>query len=487
MARPAKRPILATFLAGAAAACATVASTPENPQIVPSQRAQAAEQHSDLLAQFGGAYEGPQAAYVSRVGQRVAAAAGVADQCTFTLVNTDVVNAFAVPGCYIYVTRGLLGIINSEAELASVLGHEVGHVVADHSERRQNRTLLSGLGALIVGVVTGSGELAQLAGQTAQLYTLQYSRGQEHEADDLGIRYLTEAGYDPYAAADLLEALLDHDQLESRIRGRDEANAIPEWARTHPLTAERIARATERARATGLGPDARPEQEADYLAVLDGMLYGDDPAQGFVTGRTFAHPQLRLAFEAPQGFALTNSTRAVLIEGPGELRAQFSGGALPAAGLEAYVSAVLQQLLGQTQAQVGAAQRTTVNGIETLVVPARAQTQQGAVDVVVAAYRFDSDSAYHFIGLAPAGRSQAFEPLFRSFRRLSAAEAATLRPRRFRVVTIRSGETIDDLASRMAFDAHQVERFVMLNDVPPDQPLRPGEPVKLVVYGSAGG
>src|SRR3712207_3233779 len=174
--------LLSLFLAGCS-------RDPEDyqPDIQESERQLGAEQHPQLLAEFGGSYDAPEAAYVRRLGEKVAAAAGLQGQCTFTLVNSDVVNAFAVPGCYIYMTRGLMSVVNSEAELASVLAHEVGHIVADHSERQQRRSLWRQLGVAAVGLFTGSERLTRLAGNAAQYFTLRYSRGQEFEADDLEI------------------------------------------------------------------------------------------------------------------------------------------------------------------------------------------------------------------------------------------------------------------------------------------------------------
>ncbi|HYD73119.1 MAG TPA: M48 family metallopeptidase, partial [Candidatus Binatia bacterium] len=231
------------------AACATIDSTPDAPSITQNDRAHATQAHPQILQQLGGAMEGPSGAYVAQIGERIANAAGVPNGCTFTLVNSDVPNAFAIPGCYIYVTRGLMALMNSEDELASVLGHEVGHVVADHAARRQNTATLSGLGAVLAGILTGSGEIAQAAGQAAQLYALSYSRDQEFEADDLGVRYLQRAGYSPHAAADLLRSLGAQETLSARVANRDAASATPSWARTHPLSADRVARATAQANA----------------------------------------------------------------------------------------------------------------------------------------------------------------------------------------------------------------------------------------------
>jgi predicted Zn-dependent protease len=473
---------LAASTALLAAACATIDSTPEAPSISQGERTQAAQQHPQILAQFGGEVEGPTASYVDGIGERIATAAGVPGQCTFSVVNTEVPNAFAVPGCYIYITRGLLAIMNSEDELASVLGHEVGHVVADHSARRQNTAALGGLGAIVVGILTGSGDLAQVAAQAATLYTLNYSRDQEFEADDLGVRYLGSAGYNPYAAADMLNSLGLASALNARIAGRDAESAIPTWARTHPLSADRVTRANAQAQATGAVRGQPPEAVRPYLQAVNGLTYGDDPEQGFVIGRTFAHPVLRIAFDAPQGFTLTNTSTAVLIGGPNNLRGQFGGAALPAGGVEAHARAVMQQVLGQAPSQVGQVQRTTINGLEAAILPARAQTQSGqVVDVSVAAYRV-GDRAYHFITVAPTGTGGPFGSMIQSMRTLTAQQAAALRERRLEVVTVRSGDTAQSLAQRMAFDDFKLDRFLAINGLDAGAQLRAGEQVKIVTF-----
>jgi predicted Zn-dependent protease len=451
------------------------------PSVNPEERAQAEKQHPQLLAEFGGAWEGPEAAYVKQLGETLAGAAGLPDQCTFTMVNTDVVNAFAVPGCYIYVTRGLFGIVNSEAELASVIGHELGHIVAQHSQRRQKRGVWSGIGALAVGVITGSETLANMAARGAQFYTLSYSRKQEYESDDLGIRYLAQAGYDPYAAADMLESLADHDVYQAQTRHLDEANAIPAWARSHPLTDDRIKRANRTAEATGHGPDVLPDHEDRFLKQVDGLLWGDDPEQGYVLGRRFIHPGMGIQFEAPEGFFLTNSPRAVLIDG-GEVRGQFGGAVMPPGGLPAYVDALMREVLGQAaNAKIGPAQRTVVNGVDAIVVPAVVQGQQGQAEVTVTAFQGRGREGFHFITAGGVGNEQAILSLIGSFRLLSPAEAASLKPRKIRVVTVGQGDTIATMARRMAVPDHHLEAFLMLNDRDPKPELRPGERVKLIV------
>ena len=456
-------------------------SAPETaPEIEEAERRLGAEQHPQLLAQFGGAYEGPEAAYVAAIGERMAEAAGLGGQCRFTLVNTDVVNAFAVPGCYIYVTRGLFGLVNSEDELASVLAHEVGHIVGDHSERQQRRSVLRGLGVAAVGLITGSERLGRLAGQAAELFGLRYSRAQEYESDDLGIRYMRQAGYDPHAAADMLGALARQEQF---LGGAVDASGIPEWARTHPLTENRIQRARDTATQTGVGPDQIAEREAPYLREVDGLLYGDDPEQGFVLGRRFVHPVMRIGFDAPPGFSLTNSPQAILISGPDGLRGEFGGGRYGRGGLESYVSALLQQMLGNTPARIGEPQRARVNGVPALFVPVMIEAQGGTAQLQVAAYAGAGGQAYHFIMVSngESGGSQAIADLFSSFRFLSDAQAASLRPRVIRTVRVGPGDTLQSLAARMAAD-QPLDLFLTLNGRTRDEPLRPGELVKIVSY-----
>ncbi|MCR5880602.1 hypothetical protein [Phenylobacterium sp. J367] len=220
---------------------------------------------------------------------------------------------------------------------------------------------------------------------------------------------------------------------------------------------------------------------------MDGLVYADDPSQGFVDGRRFAHPGMGIAFEAPGGFSLTNSPEAVKIQGPqgSNLAAEFSGGRLGRGGLEDYAYAVLRQAAGQTPVQAGRPERTRINGVEAVILRGYARTRSGGVELTVAAYSPGGDSAYHFLALAPSGRAAGLDPLIGSFRRLSAEEARALRPRRIEVVTVGPRDTAETLAQRMAFEDLRRERFELINGLAPGQPVRPGQRVKLVTYGRA--
>jgi predicted Zn-dependent protease len=476
--------ITASLAAIAAAGQGLAQSAPR--AISQSSASKAAQQHPQIIEEFGGAETGARGAYVTNVGSKIAAASrvpGGANAFRITTLNSPVMNAFAVPGGYVYITRQLLGLMDDEAELASVLGHEVGHIAARHSESRQTRGLLSQLGALAVGLVTGSSQIAQVAGQVSQGLFLSFSRSQEFEADELGIRYMTAAGYDPAASPTLLASLGAATALEARAAGRNDERSVPNWARTHPLSEDRVRRATQRAQATrrvGVGLRNRDQ----FLAQLDGLLIDDDPRQGIVEGRQFLHPDLRLGFSVPQGYGIQNGVRAVSVSGANG-QAQFSTGAYNG-NMSTYIGQVFRSIAGQQagQLQIPEPRSTTVNGIPAAYSTARAQTQQGAVDVTVFAYQVDSNRAYHFVTLTPGGSGLgAFSSMVSSLRRLSASEAAAIRPRVIDVVTVRAGDTVQSLANRMAYNDLKLDRFLTLNSLQANSPLRAGDKVKLVVYG----
>jgi len=466
-------------------AVALLASSPATAQISLVERQQGAQFRTQILQQFGGAYTGPGNALVQRVGRRMAIASGISrdgSDCTVTLLNSTIVNAFATPGCFIYTTRGLLAIVQDEAELASVLGHEIGHVAAHHARARQNRSTIAGLGALAASVLTGSQTVGRLASGLGQRYVLGFSRDQEYEADGLGVRYMTQAGYAPFESPAMLQALADNDALQARLNGVDPQAKIPSWARSHPLTSDRIARAATLARQTGLQPGEGRVATNEYLAGIDGLLWGDDPEQGYIDGPVFAHPKIRISFRAPPGFMLQNSPAAVQIVGESG-KAQFGGGGIaPGEDIAGYAARVARAIVGQTPVQSGAPQRLSINGFDAVVLPMRAQANSGAVDVTVAAYQGGPGVAYQFIIIAPAGKAAEFDPLLNSLRRLSPAEAAALRSRMIRVVTVAKGDTIASIAGAMAFTDGRIDRFRALNEIAPGQAIQVGEHLKTIVY-----
>lgn len=448
-----------------------------------------AKAHPELLNEFGGLYQGPQAAYVTRIGQKIAVQSGLSNaQSDFTvsLLNSPVNNAFAIPGGYVYVTRQLLALMNDEAELASVMGHEVGHVAAQHAKKRNSRATTGTLGAIaatVLGAALGGGEGAklgqQVGGQLAQRWVLGYSRAQEYQADDLGVAYLVKADYDPMASSTMLASLAAQTALDARRSGKTE-KSLPEWASTHPDPASRVVRAQQKAAATG---SASKTRNADaFLQALDGMLYDDDPKQGVVEGQVFKHPDLRMTFSAPQGYVMVNGSDAVVVSGSGG-KAQLQGGN-HAGDLRGYVGKVFQAVGGQnTQLNYGTVATSTINGLSVASATATTNTQSsGAVDVTVYAYEFSPTSAFHFVILAPAGQGAGpFSPMVQSMRRMTAEQAAAVKPRRVDIVTVRSSDTVQSLAARMAYPDYQVDRFRTLNALGPNDLLKAGRKVKVIV------
>jgi len=450
-------------------------------------KATGAKQHPQLLEEFGGAYSGPQAKYVETVGRRIAVQSGLSNaqgDFTVTLLNSPVNNAFAIPGGYVYVTRQLMALMNDEAELAGVLGHEVGHVAAEHGQRRQKTSQRNAIGGGLLQVLTGAllgdsalGSLLQRGiGTGTQLLTLKFSRTQEYEADDLGIRYLASAGYDTRALSSMLASLAAQSSLDARVSGN--ARSVPEWASTHPDPASRVGRAAQIAQRSGAKATNR-DREA-FLKALDGVVYGDDPKQGVIEGSRFRHPDLRLAFTAPQGFGMENGASAVSITGSGG-QAQFAAGA-SSGDLSAYVNNVLAKLGGGGAVPQGTVERTTVNGLPAAWRTVRANSQSGQVDATVFAYDFGGGKAYHFVLLTAAGQGIGpFASMVDSVQRLSAQDAGAIKSRRVSVVTVKTGDTVQSLARRMAYSDLQLERFLTLNALTAQSVLRPGQQVKIVL------
>jgi predicted Zn-dependent protease len=458
------------------------------------ERQQGSEAHPQLMQEFGGAYNGRQAAYVTRVGQNIAQQSGLgnANEFTVTLLNSPVNNAFAIPGGYIYVTRQLMALMNDEAELAGVLGHEVGHVAAQHSQKRQSaatrNTILGVLGSVLGGAIGNAGGLAGGLGgllqnnalKVAQLATLGFSRSQELQADQLGVQYLLSAGYDTGALSTMLASLANQTALDARLSGSN-SGSLPAWASTHPDPASRVKNGETLARKAG--GTGRMRNADAFLAQVNGITYGDDPAQGVVEGQDFLHPDLKLKFTAPAGYAMQNGSAAVTIAGNGG-QAQFSM-AQYNGDMQSYITSVVRGVAGEkSNINVGNVQRTTINGLPAAYTSVRANTQQGQVDLTVYAYEFSKTQAYHFIALTPAGQAGVFNSLYSSMRRLSTAEAGQVRHRKVEVVTVKSGDTIASLSGRMAYSQYQQDRFLVMNRLAANTRLTPGQKVKIVTYAA---
>lgn len=460
-----------------------------------AEKQQGAEAHQQIMREFGDAYTGAQAAYVRNVGQNIAVQSGLSSartDFTVTLLNSPVNNAFALPGGYIYTTRQLLALMNNEAELAGVLGHEVGHTAARHARQRESRARRNAILGVLASVLGGAigdnggllggigGFLQNNAMQAAQLATLSFSRSQETEADDLGIRYLAGAGYDPAALSTVLASLAAQNALDVQASGQS-ARAIPEWASTHPDPASRVRRALTVAQTMHVA-NSRTNRDG-FMTAVNGVLYGDDPHQGVVEGRNFLHPDLRLGFSVPSGYGMQNGTTQVAISGQGG-QAIFTTLAFSGDRGD-YLRRAFASVAGENaRIQPGEMRETSVNGIPAFYATTRVNSGQQVVDLTIFAYAFSASQAFHFAAIAPAGRTSQWDAMFGSVRRLSASEAAAIRPRRISVVSVRRGDTIASLSGRMAYDNLREERFRVLNALAAGSALTLGQRVKIVTYAN---
>jgi predicted Zn-dependent protease len=471
----------------AAALAITPAAAQRAHYLDPRDVAEAQKENAQIVEELGGAETGPRAAYVESVGRRVGAYSGVANAgqaLHFTTLNSAVENAFSVPGGYVYITRQLMGIMGDESQLAFALGHEVGHIAANHAHQREEYAAQNPLGVLgrILGAVFGDRFMGSILQVRAKLQQLSFSREQEYEADTLGLRYMIAAGYDPAGAAQLLSALSRTTALEARVQGRTNRQT-PEWASTHPLSENRMQRALQEARATGRLGTGLHNRDV-FLNQLEGVYVDDDPAQGVIDGPVFTHPDLRIQFRVPTGYLMSNGTFAVTVSGSAG-KAQFSGGRYNGS-LDNYILRVFEQLTrGQVELAIPQPRRTTINGMPAAYTTAHVRTDSGLIDVSVMAYQWDPQHIYHFVMLTQGGTGIGpFTPMVNSLRRITQAEAAAIRPRIIHVVRVKPGDTLQSLASRMAYRDFKLDRFLVMNGLTANSRLAPGQRVKLVIYGA---
>jgi predicted Zn-dependent protease len=446
------------------------------------------ENHPKIIKEFGGEYGSPELRrYVASIGQLLARTVERQDlEYKFTVLNSDIVNAFATPGGYVYITRGLMALADDEAELAGVLAHELGHLTALHHAKRYGKGMLANI--LLTGAAIVTGQVApqarggiMQAGQSFAVGLLQgFSRENEFESDDLGVRYLARVGYDPGAMAGFLRKLRAHSRLSARLRGEapDKVDQF-NYLATHPAPIERVRRAEAKARATRV---RAPMTARDvYFGKIDGMLYGGDPKQGFVRGRVFLHPDLRFRFEVPKGFRLFNSPKAVVAFGPKGSRIIFDQAPKPSDGkLTSYLTDVWARGASLTDVE-----KISINGLEAATGLTRLRAKQGVLDVRLLAIRVDLKTIYRFLFLTPGELTRTLARDLRrtiySFRQLDEPEAMSLRPRRIDIIRVAPGDTVASLARRMPFEDFAVERFRVLNGLAADTRPATGRRVKIVV------
>lgn len=432
----------------------------------------ARDQHPKILAAYGGEYSDArlERMVAKIVGTLTAETSGGGQAYRITILNSPNVNAFALPGGYLYITRGLLTLANDSSELAAVLSHEMAHVTADHGLERQQREEEETLATQVVDEVLSDNPTARAALVRGKLRLAQFSRNQELEADVVGIRAMGEAGYDPFAAARFLKSMSAYQEFRDTSGASD---ASLDFLASHPNAPQRIELAQRHARQFGT-PGTGSRARDSFLDGIDGMMFGDRPEEGFVRDLTFLHPGLGVAFSVPEGFVIDNSAEAVTAAGPGDVAVRFDGVSVNSSTeLTDYIASGWVSGLDEDTIR-----STTINGSEAATARAAAEGWKFDVTVIRA-----GDEVYRLLTAAPEG-SDRLDSVARgvgdSFRLLDRAEKAELKPLRIRVVRARAGDTVGSLAARMVGVDRKLSLFRLLNALGPGASVSAGDRVKIV-------
>jgi predicted Zn-dependent protease len=378
-------------------------------------------------AQLGLVDDAEMQAYVQGLGVQLAQASERPDlPWTFRVIDDATPNAFAAPGGYIFVTRGLLALIRNEAELVSVLGHEIGHVTARHSVTMMSRAQLAQIGLGVGSIVSPTiAQLSELVAGGLQVLFLKYGRDAERQADDLGYDYALAQGYDVRHMVSVFAAL----QQSAELAGQ---SPMPSWLASHPYPEERIARINKRLVALPSSPELRAG-EVDYLAQIDGLTYGADPRHGYFEDDRFLHPDLEFRMDIPTGWFTQNMPQAMVAGSP-EKDALIQLTLAKGEGREAADAWFAQE--GVTAGRVAG---ESVNGLAAVIGTFSAQTEQGALGGI-AAFITHAELTYQILAYAPAERFSAYERAFRStiesFSRLTDEAALARQPNRLAIVRV---------------------------------------------------
>ena len=428
--------------------------------------------HARLVAAFGGEVRAPQAQkLLNDIVTRLVAASDRPDE-TFrvTILNSPAINAFALPNGRLYVTRGLLALAGDTSEIAAVLSHEIAHVTLRHASQRNEMRARSTLITRVTENVLKNAADAEALRDRSRTNLAGFSRAQELEADQAGVKVLARAGFDPFGAPRFLTT------LGRAAGGADASRSGPaDMMSSHPSTGDRVAAATQAARrasAPGIGEADR----TDYLAVVDRLPYGDDPADGVVRGRTFLHARLGVAFEAPVGFSLENTSQAVLGSSPdGSRRLLFDAAETPdGQSLEEVLRSTWNDTI-----EPGSLETTTINGLPVVIGLSRGKEWNFRLSAIRI-----GQTTYRLIMAMKVG-SGDLDALFRetlaSVRQVTPTEARSVQPLHLRVVTAQEGDTAESMAARMPVADRPLERFLQLNSLDRPGPLQSGQRYKIIV------
>ncbi|MEH6404479.1 MAG: M48 family metalloprotease [Sneathiella sp.] len=425
-----------------------------------------AAQHPRIVAQYGGEYvkEGLNDYILDVVLRLVSVTERKGEPWRVTILNSPAVNAFALPGGYVYVTRGLLAIADSEAEVAGVLAHEIGHVIARHGAGRQSRATGVGLLGAIAGILTQSGDVARLGQTVGGLFLADYSRDQEYEADKLGVKYLGLAGYPRDAmAAFLVQLQANADYIKGQTGDKQKEGRF-DFFSSHPQTEDRVERAKSLAQNADSDDEApREAGRVSYLGYIDGLLFGEDVREGVIRKQTFLHPNMRFQFDAPENFKLTNSARAVFAgDGKGnQMVFDFDLKGLRNLSPAEYMKRVWLQ-----KAPINNVTTIEVSGSNAAISRFVVKNKGSKRYVTAVAINFGANRVARFVYNSKTRSKNLegqYEISYASFRPMQFSEAEKIKPVHLSIKTVSEGEDFEDLLASMAEQQSKKELFLLLN------------------------
>lgn len=439
-----------------------------------------ASEHQKIIKQYG-IYDEPRiASYVSGIGARVTAKTERPDiDYKFFIIDSPIVNAFALPGGYIYVSRGLLALAQNEAELAAVLGHEAGHITARHSAERYSHGVVTSLGTTLLSVALQNAGASQALGLGSQLYMSGYSRGQENEADTLGLRYAHNGNYNPQALSSFLSSLEREKTLAGIISGSD--SSMPSYFSTHPPTQERVNKTAREAKAysaanTSLG-------RATYLKAVDGLPYGDSTEQGFMRKGIFYHPKIGFKLQPPKNFTLINQPSQIV------MKAKNSDALILfdlASGDGAKTPLDYLQNIWMKGTALSGLETVNIHGKNGATGQFEGKVNSKPMTIRVIAVEWDKGRYARFqVAIPQAIYTQDLDEIKAatySLQSMTEREFATVKPARLKIVTAKFGDSAESLAARQPFtDGYALERFRVLNALPLNEGVKAGVQYKIVV------
>lgn len=488
--------LLVAVLAAWTAACATNPVTGKKQVSLLSEAEELAigQQQDTEIRREMGVYDDPALQrYVSDVGLNIARTSHRPNlPWSFTIVDSPAINAFALPGGYVYVTRGLLAYLDDEAELAGVLGHEIGHVTARHAAQAYTRQAEANVGLTILSIfVPSTRPFADLGASGLGVLFLRNGRDAELEADRLGVEYGSGAGFDPTGVPRFLATLARVDALEAR--------GIPNWLSTHPNPGSRVTKA-EPVAGKFFSGDAKTVNRDQYLEHIQGLVFGDNPKDGIVRGNEFLHPLLRIGVKFPDGWELTNAAEAVLAKEPGTehymvlqeverpLSRQGYGGQAQTANAGSQsisdIAIAAMKKAGYTAVD-GSLQR--INGNETYIGLYRGEAKGAGKVMMRAAHIAVGRQMYVVAGFAPEKEfdlvDRDIQPSLQTFRQLTVQEAAQVRPNRIEFYVVRQGDSWQSIAARQGKNYVNAATLAIMNDREVSIQPQAGDRVKIVIEG----